>query len=197
MPKITYIDASGTERTVEGKNGMTVMETAIKHNIPGIDADCGGACACATCHVYVDAAFHREGGQALGDGTVDARFRGERERELAAELPDQDQGRSGRAQSDDAGKPALVTPTSGWGAAIWGRPQLRAALRLGRVDGDAQPITILLIANVAGRASAIRDRRPIQGSGRVRLRLSAERGLAGAAMLCLIRGAICQRRIAG
>ncbi len=57
MPKITYIDASGNERTVEGKNGMTVMETAIKHNIPGIDADCGGACACATCHVYVDGAF--------------------------------------------------------------------------------------------------------------------------------------------
>ncbi len=57
MPKITYIDASGNERVVEAKNGMTVMETAIKHNIPGIDADCGGACACATCHVYVDGAF--------------------------------------------------------------------------------------------------------------------------------------------
>jgi 2Fe-2S ferredoxin len=57
MPKITYIDASGQERTVEGKAGMTVMETAIKHNVPGIDADCGGACACATCHVYVRADF--------------------------------------------------------------------------------------------------------------------------------------------
>ncbi len=57
MPKITYVDAAGNVRTVEGKNGMTVMETAIKHNIPGIDADCGGACACATCHVYVDEAF--------------------------------------------------------------------------------------------------------------------------------------------
>jgi ferredoxin, 2Fe-2S len=57
MPKITYVDAAGTERTVEGKVGMSVMETAIKNNIPGIDADCGGACACATCHVYVDAAF--------------------------------------------------------------------------------------------------------------------------------------------
>ena len=57
MPKITSVDSSGTERTVEGKNGMTVMETAIKHNVPGIDADCGGACACATCHVYVDPAF--------------------------------------------------------------------------------------------------------------------------------------------
>lgn len=54
MPKITYIDATGKERVVEAKNGMTVMETAIKHNIPGIDADCGGACACATCHVYVE-----------------------------------------------------------------------------------------------------------------------------------------------
>ena len=94
MPKITYIDASGTERTVEGKNGMTVMETAIKHNIPGIDADCGGACACATCHVYVDAGFCRQGGQAVGDGAVDARFRRECERDLAPELPDQDPGRS-------------------------------------------------------------------------------------------------------
>ena len=57
MPKITFIDAAGAQRTVEAKNGMTVMETAVKNNIPGIDADCGGACACATCHVYVDPAF--------------------------------------------------------------------------------------------------------------------------------------------
>jgi 2Fe-2S ferredoxin len=57
MPKITYVDARGVERSVEGKTGMSVMETAIKNNIPGIDADCGGACACATCHVYVDEAF--------------------------------------------------------------------------------------------------------------------------------------------
>lgn len=54
MPKITYVDATGEERTVEAKTGMTVMETAIKNDVPGIDADCGGACACATCHVYVD-----------------------------------------------------------------------------------------------------------------------------------------------
>lgn len=63
MPKITYVDSSGTERTVEGKNGMTVMETAIKHNVPGNDADCGGACACATCHVYVDPAFAEKVGK--------------------------------------------------------------------------------------------------------------------------------------
>jgi 2Fe-2S ferredoxin len=54
MPKITYIDFEGTARTAEGEVGSTVMETAIKNNIPGIEAECGGACACATCHVHVD-----------------------------------------------------------------------------------------------------------------------------------------------
>ncbi|NBB15111.1 2Fe-2S iron-sulfur cluster binding domain-containing protein [Caulobacter sp. SLTY] len=57
MAKITYIEHDGTEHTIEVKNGMSVMEGAIKNNVPGIDADCGGACACATCHVYVDPAF--------------------------------------------------------------------------------------------------------------------------------------------
>jgi 2Fe-2S ferredoxin len=57
MPKITYIDHEGTARTVEGEIGSTVMETAIKNNVPGIEAECGGACACATCHVYVDDAW--------------------------------------------------------------------------------------------------------------------------------------------
>ncbi|HEV2570691.1 2Fe-2S iron-sulfur cluster-binding protein [Methylocella sp. CPCC 101449] len=57
MPKITFIDANGTSRTVEADVGSTVMETAIRNNVPGIDAECGGACACATCHVYVDEAW--------------------------------------------------------------------------------------------------------------------------------------------
>ena len=57
MAKITYIDHEGVERVVEANNGESVMEAAIKNSIPGIDADCGGACACATCHVYVDEAF--------------------------------------------------------------------------------------------------------------------------------------------
>ena len=57
MAKIIYVDHEGTERVVEATNGESVMETAIKNSIPGIDADCGGACACATCHVYVDQAF--------------------------------------------------------------------------------------------------------------------------------------------
>jgi 2Fe-2S ferredoxin len=53
MAKITYIEHNGTEHVVDVKNGLSVMEGAVKNNIPGIDADCGGACACATCHVYV------------------------------------------------------------------------------------------------------------------------------------------------
>ena len=53
MPKITYIDNSGESRTLDVEKGLTVMEGAIQNNIPGIDADCGGSMACATCHVYV------------------------------------------------------------------------------------------------------------------------------------------------
>ena len=54
MPKITYIEHSGKSHEIEVANGLTVMEGAVQNNIPGIDADCGGSCACATCHVYVD-----------------------------------------------------------------------------------------------------------------------------------------------
>ena len=53
MPKITYIDSSGNSKTIDVANGLSVMEGAIQNNIPGIDADCGGGMACATCHVYV------------------------------------------------------------------------------------------------------------------------------------------------
>jgi 2Fe-2S ferredoxin len=64
MAKITYIEHDGTEHAIEVKNGLSVMEGAVKNNIPGIDADCGGACACATCHVHVDAAWIEKTGQA-------------------------------------------------------------------------------------------------------------------------------------
>ena len=63
MPKITYIDSAGTERTIEAEIGSTVMETAIKNGVPGIEAECGGACACATCHVYVDEAWREKTGE--------------------------------------------------------------------------------------------------------------------------------------
>ena len=53
MTKVTFIDAAGESRTVEAQIGATVMETALRNAVPGIEAECGGACACATCHVYV------------------------------------------------------------------------------------------------------------------------------------------------
>ena len=53
MPKITYIEHNGTSHQIDVANGLTVMEGAVQNNIPGIDADCGGSMACATCHVYV------------------------------------------------------------------------------------------------------------------------------------------------
>jgi 2Fe-2S ferredoxin len=53
MIKVTFIDASGASRAVEAQEGSTLMETALRNSIPGIEAECGGACACATCHVYV------------------------------------------------------------------------------------------------------------------------------------------------
>ncbi|MEM6679166.1 MAG: 2Fe-2S iron-sulfur cluster-binding protein [Pseudomonadota bacterium] len=57
MPKITFIEYNGTEHVVDVAEGLTVMEGAVTNNVPGIDADCGGACACSTCHVYVDPAW--------------------------------------------------------------------------------------------------------------------------------------------
>ena len=63
MPKITYIEHNGTEHEVEAEVGQTVMEAAVKHKVPGIEAECGGACACATCHVYVEDAWREATGE--------------------------------------------------------------------------------------------------------------------------------------
>jgi ferredoxin, 2Fe-2S len=54
MPKITYVEHDGTPHIVEGEIGSTVMETAIKNDVPGIMAECGGGCSCATCMVHVE-----------------------------------------------------------------------------------------------------------------------------------------------
>lgn len=63
MIKITFIDAEGTSRTVDAEEGATVMETAVRNGVPGIEAECGGACSCATCHVYVDEEWEAVTGQ--------------------------------------------------------------------------------------------------------------------------------------
>ena len=64
MPKVTYIEHNGKEHVIDAPVGQTVMEAAVKHAVPGIDADCGGACACATCHVYVDPEWLAKTGEA-------------------------------------------------------------------------------------------------------------------------------------
>ena len=64
MTKVTYIDASGVSRTIDAQLGATVMEMALRNSIPGIEAECGGACACATCHVYVADAWTETVGKA-------------------------------------------------------------------------------------------------------------------------------------
>jgi 2Fe-2S ferredoxin len=62
MAKINFVDHSGETRSIEAEVGSTVMEAAIRNSIPGIEAECGGACACATCHVYVDEAWQERAG---------------------------------------------------------------------------------------------------------------------------------------
>ena len=70
MPKITFKDYQGNSRTIEVENGLTVMEGAIQNEVPGIDADCGGSMACATCHVYVEESWFNKMPKAE-DGEVD------------------------------------------------------------------------------------------------------------------------------
>lgn len=64
MVTVTYIQHSGETHVVEVKPGLSVMEGAVRNSVPGIDADCGGACACATCHVYVDPDWLEKTGKA-------------------------------------------------------------------------------------------------------------------------------------
>lgn len=63
MVRITYIEQDGAEHVVDAEPGMTVMEAAVKNDVPGIEAECGGACSCATCHVYVDADWREATGE--------------------------------------------------------------------------------------------------------------------------------------
>jgi len=62
MPKITFIEHDGTEHAVTATEGTTLMRAALDHGVPGIMADCGGECACATCHAYLDPAYFTHAG---------------------------------------------------------------------------------------------------------------------------------------
>lgn len=64
MPKIIFVQADGTRHEIEGQNDQSIMEVAVQNNVPGIVAECTGACSCATCHVYVDDAWKDKTGTA-------------------------------------------------------------------------------------------------------------------------------------
>lgn len=63
MPKVTFIEHNGTRHEVSAETGLSLMRAAVDNKVPGIDADCGGLCACATCHVYVDPAWESRLGE--------------------------------------------------------------------------------------------------------------------------------------
>ncbi|MHA7870919.1 MAG: 2Fe-2S iron-sulfur cluster-binding protein [Hyphococcus sp.] len=89
MPKITYIEQSGVEHAVDAEVGISVMEAAVKNMVPGIDADCGGACACATCHVYVDAAWIEKVGkpEAMEESMLDFAYEPKENSRLSCQIP--------------------------------------------------------------------------------------------------------------
>jgi len=88
MPKITYIEQSGAEHVIEAEAGTTVMENAVKNMVPGIDADCGGACACATCHVYVDPAWAEKVGkpEAMEESMLDFAYEQKENSRLSCQI---------------------------------------------------------------------------------------------------------------
>ena len=88
MAKITYIEFNGKKHEVDATPGMTVMEGAKQNGIPGIEADCGGACSCGTCHVYIDPAWVAKVGprNSLEDATIDFAFNVESNSRLACQI---------------------------------------------------------------------------------------------------------------
>ena len=88
MPKITFVEKSGAEHVVEAAVGVSVMEAAVKNMVPGIDADCGGACACATCHVYVDEAWAGKVGkpQAMEESMLDFAYEPKENSRLSCQI---------------------------------------------------------------------------------------------------------------
>jgi 2Fe-2S ferredoxin len=88
MAKITFIQPDGSSQTVTADNGMTVMEAAKKNLIAGIEAECGGACACATCHVYVDDAWRAKVGKpaAMEEDMLDFAFDVREESRLCCQI---------------------------------------------------------------------------------------------------------------
>jgi 2Fe-2S ferredoxin len=107
MAKIHFVDHTGETRIIDVENGATVMEAAIRNAVPGIEAECGGACACATCHVYVDEAWRGKVGapSPMEEDMLDFGFD-------VAVLPDQGHRRTRRSGGRNAGAAGLSQPSS-------------------------------------------------------------------------------------
>jgi len=88
MVKLTFVQPDGASRTVDAEPGVTVMEAAKLNDIPGIEAECGGACACATCHVYVDPEWVEKTGkpEAIEEDMLDFAFDVRKESRLSCQI---------------------------------------------------------------------------------------------------------------
>jgi 2Fe-2S ferredoxin len=88
MVKLTFVQPDGVSQTVEVEPGLTVMEAAKLNDVPGIEAECGGACACATCHVYVDPAWVEKTGkpEAIEEDMLDFAFDVRKESRLSCQI---------------------------------------------------------------------------------------------------------------
>lgn len=88
MPKLTVVAFDGTRFEIDAESGSTVMENAVKNGVPGIEAECGGACACATCHVYVDDAWTDKVGkpEVMEEDMLDFAFEPKPESRLSCQI---------------------------------------------------------------------------------------------------------------
>ena len=115
MPTVTFIDPDGTRHSLEGEEGMSVMELAVHNGLEGIEADCGGACACATCHVYVDESWaeaQSDRASRLLGGRRRSRHAGIRRRSasrIPPRLPDPAHVSARRPCGADTAEPALIS----------------------------------------------------------------------------------------
>ena len=139
MVKITFIDAEGTARTVEAEEGSTVMENAIRNGVPGIEAECGGACACATCHVYVDEEWKDARRRAAAHGGGHARLRLRCAPQFAAVMPDPGPAGTRRPRGPYAHAPRLSPQDGHREATSCSRPIL-VPVDLGEVEARSPAI---------------------------------------------------------